>query len=421
MEELKARFPDGVDYSIVYDTTPFIEESVNEVFHALRDAVILVAIVVLVFLQGWRAAVIPLVAVPVAVIGTFAAMAACGFSLNTLTLFGLVLAIGIVVDDAIVVVEAVEHHIEEGLLPRDAAIKAMDEVSGPVIAVGLVLSAVFIPCTFITGIVGQFFRQFAVTIAISTVISTVNSLTLSPALAVLLLKPKHQGHGDALPRPGLIVAAGWAAFQFLPSYAGEWLHPWLVQWLPKLPVAMSEQAAVGCLCVAAGLLGGALLAGLANRLLAWFFRIFNLGFGAVTAGYVGSVGGDAPTEPGRAAGLWRIALLHVRLLRFDTDRLHSAAGQGLFAGQRAVARFCFAGADRASHAADRKNSRPVTGREAYRGHRRPIGPVRCQCAEFRHHVRHARRLSSSSERSPVGRRDCRSSSKKSSKPRFRKA
>ena len=193
MEELKARFPEGVDYAIVYDTTPFIEESVNEVFHALRDAVILVAIVVLVFLQGWRAAVIPLVAVPVAVIGTFAAMAACGFSLNTLTLFGLVLAIGIVVDDAIVVVEAVEHHIEEGLSPRDAAIKAMDEVSGPVIAVGLVLTAVFIPCTFITGIVGQFFRQFAVTIAISTVISTFNSLTLSPALAVLLLKPKHQG------------------------------------------------------------------------------------------------------------------------------------------------------------------------------------------------------------------------------------
>ena len=145
---------------------------------------------VLVFLQGWRAAVIPLIAVPVAIVGTFAAMAVVGFSLNNLTLFGLVLAIGIVVDDAIVVVEAVEHHIEQGLAPRAAALRAMDEVAGPVIAVGLVLSAVFIPCMFITGIVGSFFRQFALTIAISTILSMFNSLTLSPALAALLLRPR---------------------------------------------------------------------------------------------------------------------------------------------------------------------------------------------------------------------------------------
>ena len=155
----------------------------------MRDAVILVAIVVLLFLQNWRSAIIPLVAVPVAIIGTFAVMAAMGFSLNNLTLFGLVLAIGIVVDDAIVVVEAVEHHIEHGLSPRDATIQAMEQVSGPVIAVGLVLSAVFVPCAFITGITGQFFRQFALTIAVSTVISAFNSLTLSPALAALLLRP----------------------------------------------------------------------------------------------------------------------------------------------------------------------------------------------------------------------------------------
>src|SRR5262245_45731637 len=146
MEELKARFPQGVEYTIVYDTTPFINESIREVFKTLRDAVILVAVVVLVFLQNWRSAIIPLVAVPVAIIGTFAAMVAFGFSLNNLTLFGLVLAIGIVVDDAIVVVEAVEHHIETGLSPRDATIKAMSQVAGPVIAVGLVLTAVFIPC-----------------------------------------------------------------------------------------------------------------------------------------------------------------------------------------------------------------------------------------------------------------------------------
>src|SRR5262249_901288 len=166
MEDLKTRFPEGVDYAIVYDTTPFITESINEVFKGLRDAVVLVAIVVLVFLQNWRSAIIPLIAVPVAIVGTFAVMAAMGFSLNNLTLFGLVLAIGIVVDDAIVVVEAVEHHIEHGLSPRDATIKAMEQVSGPVIAVGLVLSAVFVPCAFITGIMGQFFRQFALTIAV---------------------------------------------------------------------------------------------------------------------------------------------------------------------------------------------------------------------------------------------------------------
>jgi multidrug efflux pump len=190
MAELSQDFPQGVHYEIGYDTTPFIRESIFEVVKSLRDAIILVAIVVLVFLQGWRAALIPLIAVPVAIIGTFAAMALTGFSINNLTLFGLVLAIGIVVDDAIVVVEAVEQYIERGLAPRDAAIAAMQEVSGPVIAVGLVLSAVFIPCAFLSGIVGLFFRQFALTIAISTAISTLNSLTLSPALAALLLKPK---------------------------------------------------------------------------------------------------------------------------------------------------------------------------------------------------------------------------------------
>src|SRR5262249_9448920 len=140
MEELKQRFPSGLDYKIVYDTTPFITESVAEVFKTLRDAVILVAAVVLLFLQNWRSAIIPLVAVPVAIVGTFAVMSAAGFSLNNLTLFGLVLAIGIVVDDAIVVVEAVEHHIEHGMAPREATAKAMDQVAGPVVAVGLVLT-----------------------------------------------------------------------------------------------------------------------------------------------------------------------------------------------------------------------------------------------------------------------------------------
>jgi multidrug efflux pump len=190
MEDLKKSFPPGIEYGAYYDTTPFVSESIREVFKTLGVAVVLVAIVVLAFLQNWRSSLIPLVAVPVAIVGTFAVMAAIGFSLNNLTLFGLVLAIGIVVDDAIVVVEAVEHHIEDGLSPRDATVKAMQQVSGPVVAVALVLSAVFVPCAFISGITGQFFRQFALTIAVSTVISAFNSLTLSPALAAILLQPK---------------------------------------------------------------------------------------------------------------------------------------------------------------------------------------------------------------------------------------
>ncbi|HYV39693.1 MAG TPA: efflux RND transporter permease subunit, partial [Gemmataceae bacterium] len=193
MRELKSRFPDGLDYEIVYDTTPFIRESVNEVFHTLRDAVILVAIVVLVFLQDWRAMILPMIDVPVSLIGTFAVMAAMGFTLNNLTLFGLVLAIGIVVDDAIVVLENIERLIATGLDARTATIKAMDEITGPILAITLVLSAVFIPCCFLGGVTGQFFRQFAVTIAVSTIISAINALTMTPSRAVVIFKTDHKG------------------------------------------------------------------------------------------------------------------------------------------------------------------------------------------------------------------------------------
>ena len=191
MDELKTRFPEGLDWSAVYDPTVFVRDSINEVIRTLLEATLMVVIVVVLFLQTWRASVIPLAAVPVSIVGTFAVMLAAGFSVNTLSLFGLVLAIGIVVDDAIVVVENVERHIEEGLSPLDAAHKAMEEVSGPIIAIALVLAAVFIPVAFITGLTGQFYRQFALTIAFSTIISAINSLTLSPALAALLLKPRH--------------------------------------------------------------------------------------------------------------------------------------------------------------------------------------------------------------------------------------
>jgi multidrug efflux pump len=207
MERLKASFPEGVDYRIVYDTTAYVRESIKAVVETLFEAILLVVIVVMVFLQTWRASIIPLVAVPVSLIGTFAVMLMFGFSVNTLSLFGLVLAIGIVVDDSIVVVENVERHIELGLAPIEATRKAMDEVSGPIIAIALVLCAVFVPTAFVSGLTGQFYRQFALTIAISTVISAINSLTLSPALASRLLLPRHAAK-DRVQR-ALDRAFGW--------------------------------------------------------------------------------------------------------------------------------------------------------------------------------------------------------------------
>jgi len=198
MDALSKSFPPGLEYRIAYNTTEFIQESVDEVIKTLFEAVVLVVIVIILFLQTWRAAIIPIVAIPVSLIGTFFVLQAFGFSLNNLTLFGLVLAIGIVVDDAIVVVENVERYLRAGLSPRDAAHKTMDEVGSALVAIALVLCAVFIPTAFITGISGSFYRQFALTIATSTIISATVSLTLSPALAALLLRP--HGHQD---KPGL--------------------------------------------------------------------------------------------------------------------------------------------------------------------------------------------------------------------------
>ncbi|MCZ2496730.1 multidrug efflux RND transporter permease subunit [Xylophilus sp. Kf1] len=199
MADIQKNMPEGVDYEIVYDTTQFVRASIESVVHTLVEAILLVVLVVIVFLQTWRASIIPLLAVPVAVVGTFAVMKIFGFSINALSLFGLVLAIGIVVDDAIVVVENVERNIEAGFSPRDASYRAMREVSGPIIAIALVLVAVFVPLAFISGLSGQFYKQFALTIAISTVLSAINSLTLSPALAALLLR-RHDAPKDALTR-----------------------------------------------------------------------------------------------------------------------------------------------------------------------------------------------------------------------------
>ena len=261
----------------------------------------------LLFLQNWRSAIIPLVAVPVAIIGTFAVMAAIGFSLNNLTLFGLVLAIGIVVDDAIVVVEAVEHHIEHGLSPREATIKAMEQVSGPVIAVGLVLVAVFVPCAFISGITGQFFRQFALTIAVSTIISAFNSLTLSPALTALLLRPRDKTAARRRCRgwrscwPG-----GWLGWQFL--------TPWLTHGsdrLARLPVCAGRRCRAGRWSrwrwrwSARGRL--ARRAGCSIGCWAGFFRLFNAGFRQATSGYTRPGRRPAARQRRRAARLRRAA------------------------------------------------------------------------------------------------------------------
>src|SRR6059036_1368882 len=221
MRELATRFPQGLRYAINYDTTPFIRESVNEVFHTLRDAVILVAIVVLLFLQDWKALLLPLIDVSVSLIGTFAVMSLLGFSLNNLTLFGLVLAIGIVVDDAIVVLENIERWLDKGLPVREATINAMNEITGPILAITLVLSSVFLPSAFLGGITGQFFRQFALTISASMIISALNAMTMTPARAASIFAGRTAGqHSDQ----GKAALPWWSfgiLFGLLTAWIGE--------------------------------------------------------------------------------------------------------------------------------------------------------------------------------------------------------
>ena len=238
MDELKQNFPDGVDYSVVYDPTIFVRHSIEAVVHTLVEAILLVVIVVIVFLQTWRASIIPLAAVPVSLVGTFAVMLGLGFSINNLSLFGLVLAIGIVVDDAIVVVENVERNISLGLSPVAAAKQAMSEVTSPIIATALVLCAVFIPTAFISGLTGQFYKQFAITIAISTVISAFNSLTLSPALCAVLLQ-EHSAKKDRFSRI-MEVALGWffRPFNRVFAWAGDRYSGGVASVLRKSAVAL---------------------------------------------------------------------------------------------------------------------------------------------------------------------------------------
>jgi multidrug efflux pump len=300
MEELKVRFPDGMRYTIAYDITPFIRESVDEVFYTLRDAVILVALVVLVFLQDWRAMILPMIDVPVSLIGTFAVMAAVGYTLNNISLFGLVLAIGIVVDDAIVVLENIERQMAKGFDTRTATIKAMEEISGPILAITLVLCAVFVPCAFISGITGRFFRQFAVTIAASTVISAINALTMTPSRALVIFKTKqgpggvHQHKPEALP---------WWIFGLCGLLSLRWGPPLVADdlGLPVLPsgedliaVPEWEVLAIRAMWFAPGMLVGLVLGWFiirpVNIVLGSFFRGFNRAFDAATDVYGWTLG-----------------------------------------------------------------------------------------------------------------------------------
>jgi multidrug efflux pump len=300
MEELKTRFPDGLDYAIGYDTTPYVRESIQGVFHTLLEGIALVGLVVLFFLQDWRAMILPMIDVPVSIIGTFAIMALMDFSLNNISLFGLVLAIGIVVDDAIVVLENIERMIVRGYDPRTAAIKAMEEVTGPIIAVGLVLCAVFVPCAFIGGITGQFFRQFALTISVSTVISAINAITMTPSRAVLLFKNNSLGKGDTHHREAL----PWWFFGVAGGVATAWVGPDALQgrvdpysWFG---VANPDDASrwLNALVITLYFLPGALVGGLLGKLvirpvnfvLGAVFRAFNYLFDVMTAMYGWTVG-----------------------------------------------------------------------------------------------------------------------------------
>jgi multidrug efflux pump len=322
MRELQTRFPKGLRYGIIYDTTPFVRESVNEVFNTLRDAVILVAIVILLFLQDWRALLLPVIDVAVSLVGTFAVMKLMGFSLNNLTLFGLVLAIGIVVDDAIVVLENIERWLDKGLPVREATIKAMNEITGPILAITLVLSSVLLPSAFLGGITGQFFRQFALTISVSMLISAINAMTMTPARAAWIFasryrkdesgrmkdeKESSQIHPSSfIPHPSK-EALPWWGFALLGGVATVWLlAPTLGAWLGLPAGGEGSEAAPGglratllswgisCLLFLPGAIAGGALGWFLIRPVNWalgrFFQGFNSVFDRATQAYGQTVG-----------------------------------------------------------------------------------------------------------------------------------
>ena len=401
MRELETRFPKGLRYFISYDTTPFIRESVNEVFHTLRDSVILVAIVILLFLQDWKALLLPVIDMAVSLVGTFAVMSLMGFTLNNLTLFGLVLAIGLVVDDAIVVLENIERWLDKGLPVREATIKAMNEITGPIFAMTLVLSSVLLPSSFLGGITGQFFRQFALTISVAMIISAINAMTMTPARAAWIFAGRKPGkHGDqgkeALP---------WWSFALFGGLATAWLlTPTLGGWLGLPAGEEGGEAAPG---------------GLRATLLTWGISCILFLPARSRAGATGLVF-DPPGELGTGSFLPRLqldlraddaSLRQDRGLvppperhraprlrrpdRFDGLRLHPRPqrvrphpGQGLPGGEHPIARFGLAGAHGRGDRGGRKDCPRHTRRCPHGG--RPGALVRPerQQLELRQHVRH---------------------------------
>ena len=380
--------------AIVYDTTPFITESINEVFKALRDAVILVAIVVLVFLQNWRSAIIPLVAVPVAIIGTFAVMAGMGFSLNNLTLFGLVLAIGIVVDDAIVVVEAVEHHIEHGLSPRDATIQAMEQVSGPVIAVGLVLSAVFVPCAFITRHHGAVLPAVRLDDRRVDVDFDVQLADAQPGADGPVVAAARQGRGAAAALAGLRGGRRLAGLGVSGRLAGG----------REITCPTFPAEALPWVAAALGAVGGSVVSWPLNRVLGLAFRAFNQAFDFTGMIYTWSVG-----------RLLRVSLLVLVVyggLLHLTYTSFLATPKGFIPTQDKGYLLVnlqlpdSASLGRTEEVMERigKAGTGDQGREPHGGHLRPVDPAERQCAELRRDVRHARRFSPPPGAGAVGRR-----------------
>ena len=398
MEELKTRFPDGLDYEIVYDTTPFIRESVNEVFYTLRDAVILVAIVVLLFLQDWRAMILPMIDVPVSLIGTFAVMAAMGFTLNNLTLFGLVLAIGIVVDDAIVVLENIERQMATGLDARSATIKAMDEITGPILAITLVLSAVFIPCCFLGGVTGHFFRQFAVTIAVSTIISAINAMTMTPSRAAMIFKTEEGADGHKLQKEAL----PWWFFGILGGVLTIWLGDkfFAARFFPPANPAAEHAGSTPWEAQALFFIPGAIVGGIVgwfiispvNAALRVFFGWFNKFFDAVVAVYGRIVGGLLRISVLALARVRRLAGADLLAIQPRADGLHPAARQGLPDPQRATARFRVGRAHPSRRQSDRADRARHAGRRAHGRHHRPVADPERQRPESGLDVRHAEEL-----------------------------
>jgi multidrug efflux pump len=359
---LKARFPEGMDYKIVYDTTVFVDESIHEVYKTLFEAFVLVFIVVLIFLQDWRATLLPMIDVPVSLIGTFFVMAMLGFSLNNLSLLGLVLAIGIVVDDAIVVVENVERWMAKGLPPREATIKALEEITGPVIAITLVLSSVFIPTAFIAGISGQFYRQFALTIAASTIISAINAMTMAPARAVTLIKP-HKPARSATRRcreSGVVMLFALLFDFFLtrrcsgssavrgrarPRGARQPGGP-----LGRPPRRHRRRRRVGWLANHA-----------VNRVLLRFFKAFKRLLRSPDDRVRQHRRAAREGDRDHARPLRRVHGLHVRRLQPRARRLHPGAGQGLPRRERDAARRREPRAHRGADDADREDGPATPG------------------------------------------------------------